>query len=276
MQFGLMRDRRIRAIEWRDLVPVSRLRVLKETTLTLPWLVLSLTLAWLELWPFALLASFFFFLTGLRNAHDGQHENLGLSPRATDVFLFALGVVMQSSLHAVRVNHLRHHVYCLDEEDGEGACARMPWYGAILYGPVFYVRIHADGLRHGNRVQRRWILAETLAFLSWAAFVLVAQPASFLVYHVAAMFAGQCLTAFFAVWTVHHDIDPEVTFARTERGWKNRLFYGMFFHVEHHLFPRVPTCRLEILARRLDAVRPELSRFTVIPALPRQRRVTAA
>jgi fatty acid desaturase len=31
----------------------------------------------------------------------------------------------------------------------------------------------------------------------------------------------------------------------------------MFFHVEHHLFPRVPTRRLAILARRLDAASPE-------------------
>jgi len=33
----------------------------------------------------------------------------------------------------------------------------------------------------------------------------------------------------------------------------------MFYHVEHHLFPAVPTCKLPILARRLDAVAPELA-----------------
>jgi fatty acid desaturase len=37
----------------------------------------------------------------------------------------------------------------------------------------------------------------------------------------------------------------------------------MFFHVEHHLFPRVPTCRLRELARRLDAVAPDLARKRV-------------
>jgi fatty acid desaturase len=31
----------------------------------------------------------------------------------------------------------------------------------------------------------------------------------------------------------------------------------MFFHLEHHLFPQVPTARLHILARRLDAAEPE-------------------
>jgi len=32
----------------------------------------------------------------------------------------------------------------------------------------------------------------------------------------------------------------------------------MFYHVEHHLFPTVPTCRLPVLAERLDTVAPEL------------------
>jgi fatty acid desaturase len=34
--------------------------------------------------------------------------------------------------------------------------------------------------------------------------------------------------------------------------------YDMFYHVEHHLFPTVPTCKLPTLAERLDAVAPEL------------------
>jgi fatty acid desaturase len=33
----------------------------------------------------------------------------------------------------------------------------------------------------------------------------------------------------------------------------------MFYHVEHHLFPAVPTRKLPILARRLDEVAPELA-----------------
>jgi fatty acid desaturase len=37
----------------------------------------------------------------------------------------------------------------------------------------------------------------------------------------------------------------------------------MFFHVEHHLFPAVPTCHLPQLARRLDEAAPELTRLRV-------------
>ena len=52
--------------------------------------------------------------------------------------------------------------------------------------------------------------------------------------------------------------------ARTIRNaLKARLTYSMFYHVEHHLFPSVPTCRLHVLAQRLDRVAPELSALRV-------------
>ncbi len=57
------------------------------------------------------------------------------------------------------------------------------------------------------------------------------------------MAGGQCLTAFFAVWTVHHDAADAAFPARTIRDpLKARISYAMFYHVEHHLFPAVPTC----------------------------------
>ena len=83
-------------------------------------------------------------------------------------------------------------------------------------------------------------------------------------YHILAMAAGQCLTAFFAVWTVHHDCDRLRFIARTLRGrLKNVISFNMFLHVEHHLYPRVPTCHLARLAERLDAAAPELQQKRV-------------
>jgi len=49
-----------------------------------------------------------------------------------------------------------------------------------------------------------------------------------------------------------------IRIARTQRGWlKNVMSYDMFHHVEHHLFPAVPTCHLPELSNRLDRVAPE-------------------
>jgi len=76
---------------------------------------------------------------------------------------------------------------------------------------------------------------------------------------VAAMLVGQCMTAFFAVWTVHHHCDRSHALARTMHSRiKNLLSLNMFLHIEHHLFPRVPTCHLPELSRRIDRVAPDL------------------
>lgn len=77
------------------------------------------------------------------------------------------------------------------------------------------------------------------------------------------MLFGESFSAFFAVWTVHHDLE-EKHLARTMRsGWKNLLTYNMFYHLEHHLFPAVPTIKLPELARRIDKEVPELVKKSV-------------
>ena len=62
---------------------------------------------------------------------------------------------------------------------------------------------------------------------------------------------------------MHHDCDHH-QLARTQRGWwKTALTYQMFYHVEHHLFPAVPTPRLPELAERLDRALPQLQQHQV-------------
>ena len=78
------------------------------------------------------------------------------------------------------------------------------------------------------------------------------------------MAAGHCLTAFFAVWTVHHHCDRTHYIARTLRGRiRNALTFNMFRHIEHHLFPAVPTRHLAALSIRLDEAAPELKKKIV-------------
>jgi fatty acid desaturase len=259
----LIHDSRLRAVQWRDLTDLGPAEIARQLLLPLPWLALSLGLAAGRLYPLALLASFFFFLTGLRVAHDAHHYNLGLPRAGTEWVLFTLSVLMLGSMHAVQFNHLRHHKHCLDDEDVEARSAHMRWWQAVLWGPFFPFLLHRTALQHGRPHTRRWICGELAANAAVIAAVLW-WPSGPLRYHVIAMAVGQCLTAFFAVWTVHHDCDPSRDIARTLRNrLKSAIAFDMFFHVEHHLFPRVPTCRLPELARRLDEVAPELSRKRV-------------
>jgi fatty acid desaturase len=75
------------------------------------------------------------------------------------------------------------------------------------------------------------------------------------------MIFAEFLMAFFAVWTVHHDTGENPEMARTQRGkWKNRITFSMFYHLEHHLFPAVPTIKLPELAMRIDKILPEIEK----------------
>jgi fatty acid desaturase len=115
---------------------------------------------------------------------------------------------------------------------------------------------------------RLWVCAELAANVVWIAAVFLWLRSDALRYHVVAMAVAQCLTAFFAVWTVHHDTDDAAYPARTQRGrLRNFVSCHMFLHVEHHLFPQVPTCHLPTLARRLDRVMPELTLKQVLPSV---------
>ena len=251
-------DRRVRAMPWRDLVPLRPAERLEELLLPLPWLLLGLLAAHHALWVLALAASFYFFLTGLRLVHDTFHGNLGLRTWPNDLVLLVLSALMLGSMHAVRLTHLQHHRDCLGENDTEGAAARRTLAGALLWGIMFPIQLHLAALRLASPRQVRWIVAElTLTAGSIAALLVRSHPV--VSYHVAAMTLGQALTGFFAVWTVHHDCDRWQVIARTLRHrLKSAVTFNMFYHLEHHLYPQVPTCHLLALAERLDQTVPEL------------------
>jgi fatty acid desaturase len=259
MSLDILHDQRLRSVAWRDLVPLRSWEIVAELLLPLPWLALSLTLAHYRLYIPALAASFVFFLTGLRVVHNAFHYALGLPRALTEAVMALLSVLMLGSMHAVQFNHLRHHRHCMDDDDVEGMCARMPGWLALLIGPWFPLRMHLHAWRHGGRRLRRWMILELFVGVVWIALVFAVWQTAVLRYHLVAMAVGQCFTGFFAVWSVHHGCDRSVHIARTLRGaFRNALSFSMFYHVEHHLFPRVPTCRLRLLARRLDKAVPEL------------------
>jgi fatty acid desaturase len=256
---------KVRGVEWRDLTALRPWEVLSEPLLPLPWLAASLLAADRGWRPAAVACSFMLFLTGLRVVHNAYHYALGLPRWATEWVMFAMSLVMQCSMHAVKVNHLRHHRYCMSGEDVEAMSVRLSGWGAILIGPWFPVRLHIKAMQVGTPAERRWILAELAANAAWIALVFGVLQVPLLRYHVIAMCIGECLTAFFAVWTVHHGCEDGAPIARSLRStWMSRLAYGMFYHLEHHLFPRVPTCHLETLARRLDQAAPGYARRMVL------------
>jgi fatty acid desaturase len=154
-----------------------------------------------------------------------------------------------------------------DDDDVEAWPARLPGWRVLLAGPAFWWTLHRGAWRLGSRAKRRWVAAELLA-ITLVVGAAVALPIPALRWHLAAMLTGEWLVGFFAVWTVHHGCDPhhahQPRIARTQRGWlKNFMTYSMLYHIEHHLFPAVPTCHLPELARRLDAAAPDIADLRV-------------
>lgn len=245
-------------VNWHDLVAYRRIETLREVLLPVPWLVLSVVSAFYDWYVVTVIAAFYFFLTGLRVTHNAFHYCLGLSRFATDMVMFVLSIFMLGSHHAIQVTHMRHHRHCLNEHDIEGSVARQGMWETLLKGPLFPYLIHRSGWHYAKTKQRRWIIAEGLANITWLIsvwFIFDGAIADALQVFTLLMMLAYCFSAFFAVWSVHHDCDAsDVGVSRTLRSrWKSWLFYDMFFHVEHHLFPQVPTCHLAQLAQRLDA-----------------------
>ena len=259
MSLEILHDPRVRATEHRDLHGMGAAQTALELLMGVPFVLGSWACAARGWWLASLGLAFVFFLVGLRLVHDAFHRNLGLSRAGHDVVLVVMSVLMGAAMHAIQFNHLRHHAHCMDDEDVEAFGARLPAHKALLYGPYFPWLLHRHAFLHGGPRVRRFLALELGLWLALVALAL-ALTLPLLRFHLGVMLVGQCLTAFFAVWTVHHDCDRSHYIALTIRGRvKSVLTFNMFYHVEHHLFPRVPTYRLPELARRLDQRAPELS-----------------
>lgn len=272
--YHITKDPRVKAVEWRDLVKVSKWQAFKEVTLSLPWIAASLGCFWLiqytgSWWWMipAQLSAFYLFLTGLRQTHNAYHYAVGVSRRSCDLLMYFLSIVMTGSMHAVQINHLHHHRHNLTDEDVEGFTAKLSWWKAMAVGPYFPLKLHWFAFKIGKPNQIKWVYAELIGNLIWygvVAWLTFALNQWWLGLFVLTMWAGQSGTGFFAVWTVHHGCDDEHHIARTQRGWfKNFISYQMFHHIEHHLFPAVPTCHWAKLGKRLDEQAPELREMSV-------------
>ncbi len=261
-------------IPWHDLTPLSWLDIIRELTLPLPWLLLSWVLYASALWPLGAIGSFMFFLCALRLNHEAIHSNLALPRRADSLVMHVLSALMLGSNHAESWCHLRHHKFAMGPEDHEGKCGHMTAWEVLRYGPRFPVDINLTAWRRGSARTRKLIRRDWLCCAGFMGLAIVlAHP--FLLLHVAAMICAQCLAAFFAVWVTHQGLSDSAVAARSQRGPLAAAAYLMFYHREHHLFPKVPVSRLPQLAARLDHDAPgyAASRAPVIGWLePRNRK----
>ena len=267
----------INVVKWQDLRSLTRGQIAYNVILPYPFLLLSWWFASQSWYVLACGASYLFFAAAFRQAHDGYHHSLGTGKRTTTGILLLLSVLLITSLHSIRATHMEHHRNPLGDSDIEGSLAKGSWWQALLGGITYRLDIYRQGLRLSSRRNQKlaWLEFALIGLVVLVTFVLTVFPltvpaltmlAQVLMYHILTMMLANASVGIIAVWGVHHDCDE--TIARTERNpLVNLLTFNLLYHVEHHLFPAVPSNHLPELAKRLDAATPHLTKEHVLPSM---------
>jgi beta-carotene hydroxylase len=232
----------------------QRLLACARPFLGLVALAVVVALGWWWLTPVIV---FLIFVAVVTVTHDVVHGALGLGPRQTEWALFVFGAVLLESGHAYRTTHLQHHRVFPDPDDPEGDPARMAFWDAVLHGPLFLPRLWLWAYRRqrGRPDQRCWLLVEAAwaVIVSVAGLFLLPWTPALLVYAVLAI-VGSWVYPLLTVHLPHHDYGANpLTHTSTLRGrFIPALFLELTYHLEHHLYPTVPSHRLPALSRRLE------------------------
>lgn len=251
-----MRERAPAGVIWRDLAYLSAGEKLRELLLPLPWLLLALAAGHAGIYLVTVLATWFVFMTGLRITHNAFHRSLGLSARANDWVMFTVSVLLGGAMHAIEHTHLHHHRHCLADDDIEGRISRLRFWPALLSSPMYPVHIHATAMRKGSARQRRWIIRELAGAAALHACIWLLWDIETLRWMSLALIFANASVPMIGIWSVHQGCADHGFIARSSRvRWLNQLSGGMLFHLEHHLYPGVPTRHLHVLAKRFDAAR---------------------
>ncbi|PJX26988.1 fatty acid desaturase [Psychrobacter sp. L7] len=262
----------VRSIAWQDLRQLTGRQIAYNIILPYPFLLLSWWFASQSWYVLACGASYLFFAAAFRQAHDGYHHSLGAGRRLTTALLLLLSVLLMTSLHSIRATHMAHHRDPLGDQDVEGRLAKASWQQALLGGITYRLAIYRQGLRLSSRRHRMlaWLEFGLMALVIMGALMMSVFAAStvlgqVVLYHLVVMMLANASVGIIAVWGVHHDCDE--TIARTERNpLVNLLTFNLLYHVEHHLFPAIPSNHLPTLAKRLDAAAPHLTNAPVLPS----------
>jgi fatty acid desaturase len=192
--------------------------------------------------------------------HEGMHGVLFSNRRWNWVASVLLGSTFLMSFSAYRVLHLRHHRYLGDPRDPDdyhnySRSRRVVWclhFVRLTFGPVLYVcLIPVLALKHGSMAERKLICVEYMLLASIYSMLLgvFSYRDLFVVWFVPLVLMGT-LTAIrgFTQHGITDASDPYLA-SRTMRPSPMVAFFLLNenYHLEHHLFPEVPSYHLPAL-----------------------------
>ncbi len=238
-----------------DLLRISRLQ--RARTLLIPFACLAAYafFASMRIWPVAVLTLMYLsFATYGSISHDLVHRTLGLPRRWNEIFLTVIELLAFRSGHAYRLAHLHHHARFPHEDDIEGAAAKMSFPRTLLEGIIFQPHIMFWAAVHHRR-SHPIVLFEIAMVLGLLTLCFAAIPLTpiYAVYAVL-MIMGSWIIPLVTSYLPHNPAGQTMLS-------QTRLFRGRvasiiamehLYHLEHHLYPRVPHHNWPKLARRLD------------------------
>ncbi len=218
--------------------------------------VLALKGWWL---PAIALIPYIYVTTGAA-VHDLVHKSLGVPDRYHGLILSVVGALALESGHTLRETHRVHHRKLHTAVDPEGYVDRYSSFRTLGEGPL-YKHYLACWVMKNRPNSRKWVAVEAL----WAQSVIILALVigwRFPVFgvYIGLTVLGSWLFPYVGVKLVHSDPGNNVlTGTRTIRGsFISWIGCGLTFHLEHHLYPRVPGHKLGQLAERLDGRLAEL------------------
>jgi fatty acid desaturase len=189
--------------------------------------------------------------------HEGMHSTLFRSPRWNRMVSVLLGSTFLMSFSAYRVLHTRHHNFLgdlRDPDDYQNYTKRpvLLWFlhfVRMVVGPLLYLAlIPILALKYGSDQERRAVLVEYGVLLSGCSLALRFVPASFLLagWLLPLLIVGM-LTAIRG-FTQHGITDAKDPYIASRTILPHPVV-GFFllhenYHLEHHLFPEVPSYHL--------------------------------
>jgi beta-carotene hydroxylase len=237
----------------RDVRPLHRALTALLPFVTIAAFSMAVASGWYLLLPAIVLAHFIFTVAYL---HDVAHGSAGLTAAQTHWVLFIVGALMLQSGHAFRYSHLFHHTHCLEKDDLEGAPAKMKLVDVLLAGPGYLPRLWMKAMREtASERERGWMLAELAsAFLLPAFAVLLTTWSLGPLLYCFAVYVGGWGYPLTTAYLPHYKPGTKpLEQARTLRGAIVPAFFmNLTYHLEHHLYPQVPSMNLRRLAERLD------------------------
>ncbi|MEP7340389.1 MAG: fatty acid desaturase [Acidobacteriota bacterium] len=192
--------------------------------------------------------------------HEGMHHTLFASRRWNRWVSVALGATFLMSYSAYQVMHTRHHDYLGDARDPDDYhnYAKNPalvWalhFVRLTLGPVLYIfLIPALAFKHGSARERRKVAAEflLLAAIYTSVFSIVPTGTLLFAWLIPLLLVGQ-MTAIRG-FTQHGITDAADPYLASRSIIPSPpvafLLLNENYHLEHHLFPEVPSYHLRRL-----------------------------